>query len=430
MEKLIIKNCKLLNGKKTDVAIQNGKISKIGTLSGDTGTVIDGNGKTLLPAFVDMHVHLREPGLEYKEDIESGAKAAVRGGFAAVACMPNTLPVCDTAAVVRYIRERSNEVSLAEVYPIGAISKEEKGEELAEIGKMKEAGAVAVSDDGRPVSSANLMRHAMEYASDFDIPVLSHCEEKTLSEGGCVNEGFYSMLTGLKGISRASEEINVAREIILAETFGKRIHLCHISTEGSVRLVREAKKRGVKVTAETCPHYFTIDDSAVENFDTNAKVNPPLRETRDVEAVIVGLKDGTIDAIATDHAPHHRDEKEVEFLSAAFGISGLETSFSLAYTQLVLKNFITLEKLCALMTKNPANILNIPYGEITTGARADLVLVDLDKKYIIDPKSFFSKGKNTPFAGREVYGEVYCTIVKGEVKYLDGKINGSGRRNG
>lgn len=422
MGNLVIKDCFIDGIGKTDVKIENGKIAYIGTANGDDGMTIEAKGKTLLPAFVDMHVHLREPGYEYKEDIESGSRAAVRGGFSAVACMPNTLPVCDTAAVVGYIKERAKEINLVKIYPIGAITKEEKGSELAEMGKMKEAGAVAVSDDGRPVESANLMRHAMEYAGDFDLPVLSHCEEKTLSEGGSMNEGYYSMLTGLKGISRASEEINVAREIILAETTCKPIHLCHISTEGSVRMVREAKKRGVKVTAETCPHYFSADDSFTENFDTYTKVNPPLREKSDVKAIIKGLKDGTIDAIATDHAPHHFDEKNVEYQQAAFGISGLETSFALSYTNLVKAGHLSLARLSELMTENPASILKIPCGKIEVGAVADLVLVDLEKKYTVDASKFFSRGKNTPFGGTEVYGEVCCTVVGGEIKYFEGRI--------
>lgn len=422
--KLIIKNCQLVNGKKVNVLINGGRIAKITDkeIAEPRAEVIEAEGLTLLPAFVDMHTHLREPGLEYKEDITSGSKAAVAGGFASIACMPNTLPPADNAATIGYIKQRGIEENRAKIYPIGAITKGQSGQELAEIGKMKEAGAVAISDDGKPVESANLMRHALEYAGDFDIPVLSHCEEKTLSESGYVNEGYFSMLTGLKGISRASEEIAVAREILLAETLNRPVHICHVSTKGSVRMVREAKKRGVKVTCETCPHYFSATDELIQDFNPDTKVNPPLREEDDRLAVIEGLIDGAIDAIATDHAPHHKDEKNIEYALAAFGISGLETSFALSYTYLVRKGYLTLEKLSKLMTKNPAEILKIPCGEIKKGGLADLVLVNTKENWTIDSARFFSKGKNTPFDGWEVLGKVKATIVDGEIKYLDGRI--------
>lgn len=416
---LLLKNC-MVKDEVVDVGIDGKTIVAIGKgLEAEGAAVVEVGGKTLLPAFVDMHTHLREPGYEYKEDIASGAAAAVKGGFSAIACMPNTLPICDNAAVVGYIRQRAKEVDLCKVYPVGAITKGEQGEELAEMGKMKEAGAVAVSDDGRPVERAVMMRHAIEYASDFGLPVLSHCEDKSLAEGGSVNEGYYSMLTGLKGISAASEEIMASREILLAEALNRPVHLCHISTKGTVRMVREAKARGVRVTAETCPHYFAADDSMVATFDARTKVNPPLRGLDDVAAIKAGLQDGTIDAIVTDHAPHAFDEKNVEYQLAAFGISGIETSFALSYTNLVETGLLSLEKLSELMTTNPAKILGIPYGEIKEGGLADLVVVDLGAEWVIDPADFRSKGKNTPFAGRRVHGKVLMTLVEGQIKYKE-----------
>ena len=379
--------------------------------------MLDAKGLHVFPGLIDLHVHLREPGFEYKEDIASGSAAAVRGGFSQVCCMPNTDPVCDNAAVVGYIVARGREVNLCKVRPIGAITKGEKGEQLAEIGKMKEAGAVAISDDGRPVANARIMRLAMEYASDFGLICLSHCEDKDLVDGGVVNEGYNSTLAGLKGIPRAAEEIMLAREIILAETLGKRAHICHVSTKGGVQLLREAKKRGVAITAETCPHYFTLTDDVIMSFDANTKVNPPIREAEDVEAIKEGLKDGTLDCIVTDHAPHHKDEKNVEYNLAAFGISGIETSFSLSYTYLVKAGVLTLEQLADRMSAAPARILGLEGGALAEGAVADIMLADLNAKYVIDSKDFVSKGKNTPFNGTEVYGKVCCTIVDGDVKY-------------
>ena len=379
--------------------------------------MIDAKGLHVFPGLIDLHVHLREPGFEYKEDIASGSAAAVRGGFSQVCCMPNTDPVCDNAAVVGYIVARGREVNLCKVRPIGAITKGEKGEQLAEIGKMKEAGAVAISDDGRPVANARIMRLAMEYASDFGLICLSHCEDKDLVDGGVVNEGYNSTLAGLKGIPRAAEEIMLAREIILAETLGKRAHICHVSTKGGVQLLREAKKRGVAITAETCPHYFTLTDDVIMSFDANTKVNPPIREAEDVAAIKEGLKDGTLDCIVTDHAPHHKDEKNVEYNLAAFGISGIETSFSLSYTYLVKAGVLTLEQLADRMSTAPARILGLEGGALAEGAVADIMLADLNAKYVIDSKEFVSKGKNTPFNGTEVYGKVCCTIVDGDVKY-------------
>ncbi len=421
MHKLLIKGGEVVfpdRVEKADILIENGKIAEIGNdLRADSAEKIDAKGKTVFPGLIDMHVHLREPGFEYKEDIASGSAAAVAGGFTQICCMPNTDPVCDNAAVVGYIVSRAKEVGLCKVRPIGAITKGEKGETLAEMGKMKEAGAVAVSDDGRPVMNARIMRLAMEYASDFGLICLSHCEDKDLVDGGVVNEGYNSTLAGLKGIPRAAEEIMIVREIILAETLGKRAHICHVSTKGGVQLLREAKARGVQITAETCPHYFTLTDDVVTSFDANTKVNPPIRETDDVSAIKAGLKDGTLDCIVTDHAPHHVDEKNVEYNLAAFGISGIETSFSLSYTALVKGGVLSLSELADRMSAAPARILGLPGGKIEQGAAADLMIADLDEKYTIDSGKFISKGKNTPFNGTEVYGKVCCTIVDGDVKY-------------
>ena len=401
-----------------DLLLEGGKIARIGTgLSAAGADVLDAAGLHVFPGLIDMHVHLREPGYEYKEDIASGSAAAVRGGFTQVCCMPNTDPVCDNAAVVSYIDRRGREVGLCKVRPIGAMTVGEKGEQLAEMGKMKDAGAVAFSDDGRPVSDSRILRLAMEYAAGFGMLTLSHCEDKALVDGGVVNEGFNSTLAGLKGSPRAAEEIDIARVIILAETLGLRAHVCHVSTRGGVQLLREAKRRGVRVTAETCPHYFTLTDDAVTGFDANTKVNPPLREQGDVDAIKAGLADGTLDCIVTDHAPHHADEKNVEYNLAAFGISGIETSFSLSYTALVRGGVLTLEQLAEKMSAAPARILGLEGGALKEGAVADLMLADLSEKYVIDPAEFRSKGKNTPFKGQEVYGRVKATIVDGAVKF-------------
>lgn len=421
MRKLLIKGGQVVFAdevKAADILLENGKIAKIGkNLKADGAEVIDAAGLTVFPGLIDMHVHLREPGFEYKEDIASGSAAAVAGGFTQVCCMPNTDPVCDNAAVVGYIAARAKEVGLCKVHPIGAITRGEKGETLSEMGKMKDAGAVAVSDDGKPVANARMMRLAMEYASDFGLICLSHCEDKDLVDGGVVNEGYNSTLAGLKGIPRAAEEIMLAREIILAETLHKRAHICHVSTKGGVQLLREAKARGVQVTAETCPHYFTLTDDVVTSFDANTKVNPPIREAEDVAAIKEGLRDGTLDCIVTDHAPHHVDEKNVEYNLAAFGISGIETSFSLSYTYLVKGGVLSLSELADRMSAAPARILHLEGGKIAEGEVADLMLADLNAEYVIDSKKFVSKGKNTPFGGLKVSGKVLCTIVDGDVKY-------------
>jgi len=364
-----------------------------------------------------MHVHLREPGFEYKEDIESGAKAAVKGGFTQVCCMPNTAPVADNKVVVSYIRHRGEEVNLCKIRPIGAITKGEKGEQLADIGEMKKAGAVAVSDDGKTVKSSRLMRLAMEYASGFDIRCLCHCEDSELADGGVVNEGYNSTLAGLKGIPRAAEEVVIAREIALAESLGVPVHICHVSTFSGVRLIRDAKRAGVRVTAETCPHYFAATDDMITGFDTNTKVNPPIREEKDRQAILEGLKDGTLDCIVTDHAPHHANDKNVEYNLAAFGISGIETSFGLAITYLYKTGVLTLPEIAEKMSGNPSEILALGGGRIEEGGVADLTVADLEEEWTVDSAAFASKGKNTPFNGRKLFGAVKYTIVDGEIKY-------------
>lgn len=405
--------------KRADLLLEGNKIVKIAEKIRREADykVIDASGKTVLAGIIDIHVHLREPGFEGKEDIESGSKAAVAGGVTQVCCMPNTDPVCDNAVVVKYILSRAAEVNLCKVKPIGAITKGEKGEALAEIGKMAQAGAVAVSDDGRSVMNSLIMRLGMEYASGFNLKCLCHCEDINLVDGGVVNEGKNSTLTGLKSSPRAAEDIMIARDISLAESLGVSVHICHVSTYSGVDIIRSAKKRGVKVTAETCPHYFILTDDIITDFDTFTKVNPPVREEKDRLAIIEGLKDGTLDCIVTDHAPHSKKDKEVEYNLAAFGMSGIETSFALSYTYLVKSGIMSLSELSRLMSANPAKTLGLEGGEIAEGAVADLAIVDLNAKYTIDGNKFISKGKNTPFNGYEVYGKVCCTLVDGEVKY-------------
>lgn len=403
--------------KKADILIEDGKIKKIASGIKDGGDIIDVSGKHVIPGLIDMHVHLREPGFEGKEDIESGSKAAVAGGFTQICCMPNTNPVCDNAVVTKYIITRAQEVGLLKIHPIGAITKGEEGQALSDIGKMKEAGAVAISDDGKSVDNSYIMRLAMEYASDFSLKCLCHCEDKNLVCGGSVHEGVNAASCGLKGIPRAAEDIMIARDIALAESLNVPVHICHVSTYSGVELIKSAKARNVAVTAETCPHYFILTDDIIVNYDTNTKVNPPVREGKDKLAIIEGIKDGTLDCIVTDHAPHSLKDKQVEYEKAAFGMSGIETSFALSYTYLVKSGYLTLPQLIEKMSYAPAKILNLEGGEIKEGCAADLTVVDLNAKYVIDGNKFLSKGKNTPFNGYEVYGKVVYTLVDGEIKF-------------
>ena len=413
--KTILKNCKVF-GKETDtVYISDGKFSEAFDES-SADDVIDCKGNMVLPGLVDMHVHLREPGYEYRETIATGTAAAARGGFTSVCSMPNTFPVCDNAAVVSGILKKAAEAGNCRVYPIGAATKEIEDTELAEIGLMKEAGIVAVSDDGMPIPTAGMMRKVLEYASDFDIPVLNHCEEKSLGIGA-MNEGEVSTAIGIRGSSTAAEDIMIARDIILAEYLGVPVHICHVSTLGGVRMIRDAKARGVKVTCETCPHYFTLTDICCENYDTNFKMRPPLRTEEHRLAIIEGLKDGTIDCIVTDHAPHHQDEKEVEFSHANNGIVGLESSFALSYTYLVKTGIITMERLMDLMCYNPSSILKLGRGGMEIGDDADLTVMDLDNEFVFEKEKMLTKGRNTPFDGWKLYGETMLTIMGGKKTY-------------
>ncbi len=406
------------DGKITSIDMQNtGAAKKKHTRTKTHGPdikTIHGEGKRVLPGLIDMHVHLREPGFEYKETIKTGTMAAIRGGFTTVCCMPNTFPVNDNASVTEFIQRKAAQEGYCSVLPIGAITKGQKGEELAEIGTMKNEGCIAFSDDGWPVMNSLIMRRALEYTKAFNVPVISHCEDLTLSEGGVMNEGQISMTLGLRGVPVEAEQIMIFRDILLSELTGGRLHIAHVSAEGSVNLIRDAKQRGVKVSAETCPHYFSITESAVQSYDTNAKVNPPLRTQRDIEAIKEGLRDGTIDVIATDHAPHHKDEKLKEFDMAPSGISGLETAFGLSMS-LVREGVLTLNQLIEKMTLNPAKILQLNRGTLKVGSEADIVIVDEQKEYIVDSTKFISKGKNTPFDGWVLRGTPVITICRGRM---------------
>ncbi len=402
-----------------DVMIDDGRIGAVGRNIGspDGALEIDAAGKVVAPGFIDLHTHLREPGQEDLETVATGASAAVAGGFTAVCAMPNTDPVADNQGVVGFIVRQAQRAGKARVYPIGAISVGQKGQQLAEFGEMVGAGAVAVSDDGKPVMSSHLMRTALEYARVFGIPVADHCEEMTLAQGGAMHEGLVSTRLGLKGIPAAAEEIMVARDIILAELTGGHVHLCHMSTRGSVELIRRAKQKGLRVTAEACPHHFTLTHEACEGYDTNAKMNPPLREAADREAVRQGLRDGTIDVIATDHAPHHYDAKEREFDDAPNGIIGLETALGLAVSELVESGLLTLPELVLRMSTLPARLFHLPGGTLATGAPGDIVVFDPAAEWEVRPERFSSKSRNTPFAGRRLRGRAEVTIVGGEVVY-------------
>ncbi len=412
---------------RMDIFLENGKIAKVGVNlsksskskdSDKTTKIIDLTGMILVPGLIDMHTHLREPGYEYKETIASGSAAAVAGGFTSIACMPNTNPINDNRSITEFIRRKAAEAALANVYPVGAISTDSAGLKLTEFWDLKEAGIVALSDDGQPVMNAALMRRAMEYASSLQLPVISHCEDTNLSADGLMNEGYYSTILGLHGIPGVAEEVMIARDILIAEFTGTPVHIAHVSTAGSVRLIRDAKKRGLKVTAETAPHYFTLTDEALQSYDTNFKINPPLRSKQDVVAIKEGLADGTIDVIACDHAPHGRTDKEVEFEYAANGISGLETSLGLSLN-LISNKIINWPELIAKMSLNPARILNLTKGTLETGADADITVIDPQVKWTVDVQAFRSRGKNSPFHGRKMQGKAILTIVGGEIKYDD-----------
>lgn len=417
---IILKNGRIIDPETKCDATGNlwcadGLIVESDSVSAEGATVYDVSGCWVVPGLIDMHVHLREPGEEYKETIRSGTDAAAAGGFTGVACMPNTKPVHDNSSITGFILEQASGCS-ARVYPVGAISNGSKGEKLAEFGEMKAAGAVAVTDDGMPVIDSRLMRRALEYASSHNMLVISHSEELALSRGGCMHEGEYSTRLGLRGIPAAAESIMVHREIALAELTGARIHIAHVSTAEALALIRNAKQRGVKVTAETAPHYFTLTDKDVAGYNTNMKMNPPLRTEKDRLAVCDALADGTLDAIATDHAPHSELEKEVEFSYAANGISGLETSLPLSLA-LVRNGLLSPVQLVELMSTKPARILGVPGGSLAAGLAADVSVIDPEVSYTLTAEDLVSKGKNCPFLGRSLQGRAVMTILDGKVVY-------------
>lgn len=431
--KLVIRNGRVVdpkNGidKRLDILVENGKIVKIGEPTqfrpGDvtrSTVTIDATGKMATPGLIDMHTHLREPGREDEETIASGTRAAARGGFTSICCMPNTQPVIDSVSGVKFILTTAAQEGVVNVYPIGSITKGQKGEELAEIGKMRIAGIVGISDDGKPVMNAQIMRRALEYAKMFNLTVISHCEDLNLSLGGVMNEGFISTVLGLQGIPKQAEEIMVARDIALAELTGGKLHLAHITTRGSVDLIRQAKKKRIRVTCETAPHYFSLSEEDVQGYNTNTKINPPLRTKDDIKALCEGLADGTIDCIASDHAPHLDVEKDLEYNMASFGIIGLETVVPLVLTNLVRKKILGLSEAIAKLTVNPADILGLEKGSLSIGSDADLTIIDLELKKKIG-KEFISQSKNSPFIGEELSGFPVATIVAGKVVMEDGKL--------
>lgn len=402
-----------------DLLIEDGKITGMEQSLPviDDARVIDAQGKLLTPGLVDMHVHLREPGREDKETIETGCAAAAAGGVTSLACMPNTVPVNDNKSVTEFILHRAREINLVNVYPIGAISKGLKGEELSEMAELCEAGVCAYSDDGRPVMNSLLMRRALEYVRLFGLPLISHCEDLNLCADGVVNEGYVSMVTGLRGIPCAAEEVMVSRDILLARMTRSPVHIAHVSTAGSVALIRQAKREGIPVTAEATPHHFSLTEELVLSFNTNTKVNPPLRSQSDKEALIEGLSDGTIDVIASDHAPHTLAEKEQEYDLAPFGMVGLETLLSVSLTNLYHSKKLNLPTLVAKMTSHPARILKIPGGTLSLGCPADICIIDLEKNFTVDASRFYSKGRNTSFHGQELTGAPIMTLRAGKIVF-------------
>ena len=416
-----------------DVLITDGNIARIGrdldpAAAGAEDVITVPAGVVICPGFIDMHVHLREPGQEHKETIATGLAAAAAGGFAAIACMPNTAPVNDTASVTRYMVDTAAAIGTVRLYPIGAVTKGSKGEQLAEIAELQAAGCVAVSDDGRPVATAMLMRRALEYAGMLGLPVIDHCEDASLKGEGVAHEGYVSSALGLRGIPAAAEETMVERDIVLAGATGCDVHIAHLSTRGSLRAVRAGKARGVRVTCEVTPHHLVLTDErlmAPLSYDTNLKMNPPLRETADRDALLQGLADGTIDVIATDHAPHHGDEKNVEFDRAPFGIVGLETAVSLLLDRLVRPGLITLARLVELCAAAPARILRVPGGTLEVGGPADLTILAPDLDVVVQPEKFRSKSRNTPFGGWELRGGVAATFVAGRAIYVNEEAPGA-----
>lgn len=419
--KIIIKNGVVIDGlgneERADILVDCGIVKAIEKNINDSeGTIIDARGKYVLPGFVDMHTHLRQPGFEEKETIKTGTYAAVAGGYTTVACMPNTNPAIDSDVVVEYIKRIAQKEGYAKVLPIGAITKGMKGEEITEMAKLKDAGVVALSDDGYPIMNAGLMRRAMIYGKMCGLMMITHCEDKTLSGEGVMNNGLISTMIGLRGIPDDAEEVMLARNILLAKSTGVQLHIAHVSTKGSVELIRQAKAEGVKITAEVTPHNLSLTDDMVNGFDTNTKVYPPLRTEEDIAALKEGLLDGTIDVIATDHAPHSKDDKKTPYDIATFGISGIETAFSVINTYLLKTGLLDIKDLVRYMSINPSKLLNIPYG-IKVGKAADITIVDTSKEYIVDVEKFKSKGKNSPYQGKTLTGVIECTMVDGKIIY-------------
>jgi dihydroorotase len=428
MASLLIKNGRLIDPANGidgayDLLVKDGVVDEVSEhITAEADEVIDASGLWVMPGFIDLHVHLREPGFESKETIATGTRAAAMGGVTTICAMPNTNPVSDNEILITYIKVKAEREGVVNVLPIGAITKGQKGEEFADIGKMAEAGACAISEDGRSVDNAALMQTAMRYSKMFNLPVFDHCEDARLAGTGCMNAGDRAALLGLKGINNASEEVMVSRDIILADSVKAKLHLCHMSTAGSVQLIREAKARGVQVTAEAAPHHFTLCDEDINDYDANYKMNPPLRSAADREAIREALRDNIIEVIATDHAPHHLDDKNCEFGKAANGITGLETSFALGVSELVEGGYLTPSGLVEKMSVNPAKVLGCDKGQLSVGAVADIAIADCNKEYAIDVSNMKSKAKNTPFGGRKVKGKILYTIVGGKVIVENGSL--------
>lgn len=420
---LLIKNGHLIEptlgiSEPMDLLIEGGKVAAMGRdLQGDE--VLDATGLVVCPGLVDIHVHFREPGQESKEDIGSGSRCAAKGGFTTVVTMANTMPRIDSAGMVEFVNRRARETAIIKIHPAACATKEMKGEELTEMAELKEVGAVAVTDDGKDIRSSAIMRRVFEYANMVGLPYMAHCEDEDLAEGGAMNEGFTSTVLGIPGIPKAAEEVRIDRNIRLAEMVGAHIHIQHVTTAGGIEIVRQAKKRGARVTCETAPHYWTLTDEAVKTFNSNAKMNPPLREAQDIAGIIEGIKDGTVDCIATDHAPHTPIEKAVEFALAPFGILGLETSLALTITGLVKPGHISLERAIALMTSAGAVICRLDAGKLIEGGPADVCIFDPSAAWTVSEKDLVSKSRNSPFLGMPVQGRVRYTLVDGKVVYKD-----------
>lgn len=420
---ILIKNGRLINpsenlDKVMDIFVEDGIIKeKAESIEKQADTVIDAAGCYVMPGLIDLHVHFRDPGLTYKEDIETGSRAAAKGGFTTVCCMPNTKPVVDNVETVKYIIEKGEKTGLTNVLPVGAVTKNMAGIEITDVEELKKAGICAISEDGKSVMNSGVYRKAMKNAAKANVPVLAHCEDINLVEGGVINLGDKSSELGVKGISNAVEDVIAMRDIMLAKETGATLHLCHCSTKDSVEMVKRAKEEGIKVTAEVCPHHFSMCSDDITSNDGNFKMNPPLRAREDMEALIKGLQDDIMDVISTDHAPHSAEEKAKDLEHAPFGIVGLETSVALTVTNLVKKGYLTPMQMAAKMSYNPAKVLGIPKGTLDEGKIADITIINPDKEYIIDVNTFESKGKNTPFDGYKVSGEVEYTILNGKVVY-------------